>query len=600
MGNGSGRLPWFRAYVCLFTIFCGVYVSAGIGKSMFRGYLLYRLCQHHAATTSAFTVVLQNAPDPPGQTASGFCELLQFSPGAPTQLHSERSPSLKLPAAWKLLLRDAAVGASVYYITDGISPDVLDLDPTRVRLLEVSSPQEARWKPFVKGMAASKVVQRFMPLVSLGEMQHMREHVGAVETAAEVQARYIVLGGSVRGVLVQCKQDTAEIVDHALSHATSLDAVLSSSTVSGELQGAGLAHIPSTLVHFRVSEDQEASGALVTEAGEIAPQPSVAPPLSKYEPIFASNYVRRAIVSKFHSKFISVLGEMVRTPDLPSTSVLQGNLFEEFVHQRLQSAVSNPCLLRSLDSAAAAFATSTVDLSAYTCVEFDDVSELGAMELQEGRYYKPISKSFGAVDFVLGTQVVGNMTLNLRHGISITALLRVVRAMGSVPVEGEERPVLRFYWILPTRSLFQRMKKQPLSYGGRVIPPHDASGAVTGSAAEMFQKLQELEQLVRLQQFAVYMPPSESEEAAEEGGKTQELEAEDSAAGMQLVQDEDAVQGDAAAAAAAAGGAAPETRKRKAAQTTSATAGASTPKRGGGGGRGGRGGGAAAARQGTR
>jgi len=45
-----------------------------------------------------------------------------------------------------------------------------------VRLLEVSSPQEARWKPFVKGMAASKVVQRFMPLVSLGEMQHMRDN----------------------------------------------------------------------------------------------------------------------------------------------------------------------------------------------------------------------------------------------------------------------------------------------------------------------------------------------------------------------------------------------------------------------------------------
>ena len=492
-------------------------LSAGIGKSMFRGYLLYRLCQSHAKANSAFTVVLQNAPDTPGQTATGVCELLQFSPGAPHPLHSERSPSLKLPAAWKLLLRDAAVGASVYYVTDGISPDVLDLDPTRVRLLEVSSPQEARWKPFAKGMAAGKVEQRFMPLVSLSEMLHMREHVGVVETAAEVKARYHVLGGSVRGALVQCKQDATEIVAHALSHAASLDAVLSSSTVSGELQGAGLAHIPSTLVHFRVNEDEEARGVLVTEAGQAAlPVPAVAPPFSKYEPIFASNYVRRAVVTKFHSKFISLLGEMVRTPDLPSTSVLQGNLFEEFVHQRVQATQSNPCPLRSLDSGPGAVAAaSTVDLSAKTCVEFDDVSELTALALQEDRYYKPISKSFGAVDFVLGRDVVGNMTLNLRHGISLVALLRVVHAMGFQPVpQGANAPTLHFYWLLPTRALFQRMRQQPLAYHGRVVTADagDADGR---------QKLAQLHSLVQLQQFAVLVAPptSAAHDDAEAGGE---------------------------------------------------------------------------------
>jgi hypothetical protein len=504
---------------------CAFYLLlAGIGKSMFRGYLLYCLCELHSKANTAFTVILQNSVDTPGHTTVGTCELLQFgyaTQGAVATVHSERSPSSKLPAAWKTLLRDGLPNTSMYYITDGIIPDVLDLDPTKVRVLEVTSPQESRWKRFTNGIAAGAVVERLMPLVSLSEMLHMREHVGALD-AAEVTARYRVLGGSVRGVLLRSNNTAEEIVVQALSHAATLDAVLSSNTMSGDLQGAGLAHIPSTLVHFRVSEEEEAARPLVNEAGDVASvAPSVAPPFSKYEPVFASNYVRREITTKFHLQFVTILSEMVNTANLPHTSVLQGNLFEEFAHQHMQAADSKPCPIRLLGAiAGAAAVAASVDLSGLPCVEFDDATELTALQLTDDHYYKPISKSFGAVDFVLGKDVVGNMTLNLRHGISLSALLRVVRAMGFQPAAQEtEVPKLRFYWLLPTRALFQRMKPQPLSYRGRVVlPPANIANADAGQ-----QRLQELQSCVELQQFAVLVAPSASGQSL----KRRQLEEEE-------------------------------------------------------------------------
>jgi len=368
-----------------------------------------------------------------------------------------------------------------------------------------------------------------MPLVSLAEMLHLREHVGQL-SAEEVATRYRQLGGSIRGVIVRAKESPEQMVNKALAHAGSLDAVISSSTMSGELEGAGLAHIPSTLVHFRVIEEDEAGGPLVNEAGDVLPSaasPPIAAPFTRYEAVFASNYVRSQIRHKFHSRFLAMLGEMVRTADLPYTSVLQGNLYEEFVHERMQDVNPNPCPIRSLEPRTGLpVVASILDLSGRASVEFDDATDLAALELKATHYYKPISKSFGAVDFVLGLDTVGNMTLNLRHGISITALLRVAHAMGFQPVKhGEAAPVLRFFWLLPSRNLFKRMKKQPLSYGGRVIPPLDSCSAASSCSAPSsqatptlaagHQKLIELGKLVQLQQFAVYMPPQR-----EDKGKT--------------------------------------------------------------------------------
>ena len=421
-----------------------------------------------------------------------------------------------------------------------------------------------------------------MPLVSLVEVKHLCAHIGALNEA-EVIDRYKHLGGSVRGVIVRGRVPAEDLVSSALTHAGSLDAVLSSSTMSGELEGSGVAHISSTLVHFRVVEEEEAGGPLVNEAGDELPPsaaPRVAAPFTRFEAVFASNYIRSQIRLKFHSRFTAMLGEMVRTADLPFTSVLQGNLYEEFVHERMQAKRPNPCPARCLEPATAGAASGSSDLSSMPCVEFDDASDLAALKLAANTYYKPISRSFGAVDFVLGLDIVGNMTLNLRHGISITALLRVVRAMGFTPVGVDvAAPALNFFWLLPSRSLFKRMKKQPLSYAGRVIPALSsaAASAVPALTAGQ-QKLHELQQLVRLHQFAVYFPPEEQEtDETAEGGEEEEHEQEE------VVMDIQEEIGETAAAALTSTGG----RKRKAqsaAAVAAATSGASASKRGGRGG----------------
>lgn len=482
--------------------------AAGIGKSVFRYYLLHRLCEKHVSNHEAFSVIMQAAPDEVGlQPGAGSSTLLRF--GADGSFSSEQSPSSRLPTAWKQQL--ISPNCPAYYITDGLPPDVSQLDPKKVRILEVSSPLEKRWKHFTNGLAAGVVDTRYMPLAPLAEMQHMREHVATLLTSSEVRARYEKLGGSIRGVLVRNRISAEAIIQTALAHAKSLDAVMASSTTSGELEGSGIAHIPSTLVHFRVVEEESAE-ELVDAHCNLVQSPLVADPFSIYEAVFASNYIRHQLLAKFHSRFVVLLSELVNTADLPYTSVLKGNLYEEFVHQRMQGAAAAPCEIRSLEPGVVA-AAAPLNLSGKPLVEFDGEVELAGLQLQEGHLYKPISKSFGAVDFVLGLDVVGNMTLNLRHGISISALLRVVQAMRFQPVaDGETPRVLRFLWLLPSRNLFHRMKKQPLSYRGRVIPPFAASAAAASSSTPARtaaqQKLLELEQRVQLQQFAVFMPPS--------------------------------------------------------------------------------------------
>jgi hypothetical protein len=427
------------------------------------------------------------------------------------------------------MLRCPPTGEPIYYITDGMPPLASAVDPARVHILEVSSPQRRRWKSFKEGLAAGLVDERYMPLVSLAEMLHLAPHVGTVPlAAAEVITRYKKLGGTARGVLVRSREAPEDMVHTALAHASSLDAVLSSSSTSGELEGSGLAQITSALIHFQVSEEQALAASDDGQADALSPSAltRVQKPYSHYEPVFASNYVRGAILRKFRSRFVALLGEMVRSADLPYTSVMQGRLYEEFVHKRIQDARANACQVRSLEPRAPS-AIDTVDLCGWQCVEFDDIAELA--NACDGRYYKPISKSFGAVDFVLGRNIVGNMTLNLRHGISLAALLCVVRAMGFEPVQrGERAPVLSFYWMLPSLGLFQRMPLQALSHGGCVIK--DAASSSTSEGQEMWR---ELRSRVRLQQFAVYMSPAAAEEAS-----AAEIEASEPISAMDVEADD--------------------------------------------------------------
>lgn len=470
---------------------------------MFRCWIIYTLClEHiHGEVKSSFSIILQSPPDPRGYP--GQCELLQFIPGivstAPT-ITAQRINSSNLPIEWKELMKDSSSEHRVYYITDGMSPDISQLDPKRVRVLEVSSPERSRWKPFTHGIASGVVFTRYMPLVSLFEMQQIRIHVGNGMTDIEVKTRYTILGGSVRGVMLT-GATPEDIIADALQGTNSLDNIMATTT-SGDIGGAGTASISSTIIHFSVNEEEEVSSLTVLSTTS---DPVIMKPFTHYESVFASNYIRRVVLEKFRSRFVTILGEMVNTADLPYTSVLQGNLFEQFAHNQIVGINSNVCSIRRLELPESEF---TIDLSGKQCIEFDDVEELKDLELNNFHYYKPISKSFGAVDFMIGKDIVGNMTLNLRHGISITALLRVVYGMRL-----KDKRSLKFYWLVPSLGIYRRMKKQSLLYKGKVIPELDIEDDLSPTIAQ--QKLHELSQLVQLEQYVVLMQPMNIHELKE-------------------------------------------------------------------------------------
>ena len=496
---------------------------------MFRCLVLFCLCQDHVASNKAFVIILQEEQ---------YCRLLRFTPapassssfssasaipvggslrGSPV-LMTQRCASSRLPGEWDRLLQDPKEEC-VYYIADGVVPQTSQLDSAKVHVLEVSSPQEKRWKSFVKESSTKEVVKkRYMPLVSLLEMQHMSERVGSLTSVAEVSARYSRLGGSARNVL-QSSESAALIVENAILNAGSLDPVLGS-TMEGP--AAGLAHIPSTLVHFRVIEEEELKDSLVTPSGELVqPSPTAtASPFSQYEPIFASNYIRARIAFYYKSKFVSILSEMVQSSQLPSTSTLQGLLYEEWVHKEFAEGGSLQHEIRELTSSSAsspaASRTNTFNVTRYT--EFDGLQALNQYVFVKGsgHYYKPISRSFGAVDFIFEADV-GNMTLNVSHGISLEALLNVVKAMKFEP-KILAPPVLRFLWFVPQRGVFQRFGKQSLTYKGHVM-----ANCTAPAGKEMWK---DLNSRVKLQQYVVLMVPGERARAKKEQSAIAQITSE--------------------------------------------------------------------------
>ena len=394
----------------------------------------------------------------------------------------------------------------------------LSLDPRRVHVLEVSSPQEARWKPFMKSDFARYVHMRYMPMVSLAEMHSLRKILQPSSTDAGMIARYKVLGGTVRGALI-LTTDAKELVENALRNTPSLDAI-KSVTMGGELDSSGIATIPSTLVHFRVWEETEEDELDPTASSHVPTKP-----FTHYEPIFASNYVRKQIRTRFQRDFVQDLQALVDISELPSVNSLTGSLYESRAHEVMEGSEQRSSKIRSLQGKGD---LSALNLYGMLCHEFDDLSEL-----QPG-YNRPLSKSLGAVDFVIQSDkpqrcFVGNMTLNLRHGISIKRLLEVVLAMGFKPVRSP--PELKFLWLLPNLKLYHAMAKQNFTYGGLVVS--DPSNTPSSSRTQLTPGEQlrlRLQRLVNLHQCAVYMPPSVDKPVQAEtsqGGELSEMREQD-------------------------------------------------------------------------
>jgi hypothetical protein len=387
-------------------------------------------------------------------------------------------------------------GVPVYYLVDGMPPELSDSFPKEVHVLEVSSPKPDRWKEFEKEETAN-VRTYFMPLLSLTELLSMKAI--SSYTSAQIRERYHLLGGSTRSVLCSAKA-APSIIDDAFLTSAGLDGIIESN--DGVLQAS--IDVSSTLIHLSVNEESDA--VLVEDPSESAAavDPEPAAPYTKYEPVFASRYVRHQITSRRNQKFVTVLRQLVSSStSIMYTSVLQGRMFEDYVNSRIVSEDANLCMKRSLS---APHLETEFDFSRRALVEFDSLDELRG-RLAEGTSCHPINQGFGAVDFI-ARGVVGNMTLNVRHGISLSKLEKVVDFLIAQQPAGAAVPMpLEFWWVVPSRVQYEKLHAQPLRLGGRVAS---------------LDRQNALAQKVTLQQLVVLMQPNLRSEkrrrGSDEGG----------------------------------------------------------------------------------
>ncbi|MDO9333800.1 MAG: hypothetical protein Q7T57_04685 [Dehalococcoidales bacterium] len=190
-------------------------------------------------------------------------------------------------------------------------------------------------------------------------------------------------------------------------------------------------------------------------------------------------------------------------------------MYEDYVNSRIVDAASNLCKKRALVSAPSLVETS-FNFSGKALVEFDDLRELQG-KLAVNTSFHPINQGFGAVDFItLG--VVGNMTLNIRHGISLSKLEKVADFLIAEQADGAAVPMpLEFWWVVPSRKQYEKLKNQSLMLKGRV------------ASAE---KQQAFAAKVILRQFVVLMRPDgigkrkgkdESEEERGDGADDEQM-----------------------------------------------------------------------------
>lgn len=290
---------------------------------MFRCYILHQLCAHHIPLKESFTIILQTRIS----EVEGYCQWMQFRENG--RIRSETSPDERLPHAWAdMLMTPTPSCGPIYYLTDGIPPVTSSLDPARVHILEVSSdsPHRRRWNSFEDGLTAGWVHERYMPLASLDEIEHMRPYLRPSLSIDEVRERYRILGGSIRNVLVKTHKSPDAILARDLAYATTLDTLLagslSDSTISGDMQAClGMPLIPSTIIHHRVIEESEEAetqtvvpNRIVDDNGDAyvvpvtpSPSPFAGPhPFSRFEPIFASPHIRYEIRKRLraHCQFV--------------------------------------------------------------------------------------------------------------------------------------------------------------------------------------------------------------------------------------------------------------------------------------------------------
>ena len=430
--------------------------NAGIGKSAFGAYLLWRAVQARR------TVVYVS-----DKAKNAFV------------LHGDgRGESF--PAGHYIDRADALLDEkSTVLICDGVKPPVVD-----AFTLLITSPVRERWKEFDK---LPDELRFFFPVFSRGEMGDMLRacfpRLLADATSggeAGVWARYGKWGGIPRYVFSKLDPVSQAQLTYALNSSTLVEELVKHLGVVEIASDSAVSH---RLVHLKLRGE--------TDVDVVNPRDASWYEISRSElgSRFIAEGVFRAVQSQRSERINSLLAA---GPDSLNASVaaLYGSLFAQGALEAL--AAGGTFQLFDLTGGADAGKLvlphcSTVFFGDVRALEEAAAARRGTAEM-DASIFLPTSATFTAVDAVLGRgRALVNFTINLQHDLK---LCNAAGTEGAIPVaralgvgEGDE---IAFYWALPRRR-FEAACKACKPF--RVTAPPGAAGALAGRRIRQYALL---------------------------------------------------------------------------------------------------------------
>jgi len=403
----------------------------GIGKSLFLLYMLWVVLRRRHS--SSIAVLFLRSTGPPGSTFDAF--MIHASPHSVVVTRSARDVIL-----WPRGVTER------YSFADGCNP----MDTEAAAALEVSSPQLPRYQYFQKLPGVQTV---YMPGFSLSELFLVQKVRFPSLSVDVVRERYRILGGSAQLVLEHTESDPCSLIQDAFGR-TPIDSLM-----------RGIESNDITVSHRLLHFDVETDGAY---------------PFRMRKPTFGSVFIRQEVAKQLktsHRHYVSWLCDSLCDSSQMSNhlSKLRGRLFEDWVVQRFcEGGRFRWRLARASSDEPELY---LFEPSTQLC-EVDSAEEIALAP--DHAVSRPMSPSFGGIDFIRQGRDLFNVTCDIPHGLSLSALTNVAALMrrGQQP--------LRFFWVVP-RGLYTRMKA-PQRF-------HDSNGHVVDEE-KLPDELRSMEQYV--------------------------------------------------------------------------------------------------------
>ena len=407
--------------------------NAGIGKSAFGAYLLWRAVQARR------TVVYVSEKVKDAFILHGDGRVEAF-----TKPHFDDRCSVVLD------------DVSAVLICDGVKPPICS-----AFTVLITSPVRERWKEFDKCGDAQRL---FFPVFSRREIEDMRRTcfplLSGTEAEAGVQQRFEKWGGIPRYVLGKLDEDSQAELKSAVT-LVNIDELFGKLGARQHESNDSTSH---RLLHFKTAGEASAAGGAFLNPGDAASYFLTSSELG-------SPYIKRLVFDAFEAKDLRRLDELLaRVPTSPAAAKLFGELYELGALQALLAGGEFDCceLSEGGKDGTLALPPSKTSFFASAAELASTVRALSPATL-DSTIFVPSSTNYTAVDAALGrSKALVNFTINMEHELKLHHATRV--GEGAAPVaDALGAPEITVYWALPSeRYDAVRRRRTPFPVTGLV------------------------------------------------------------------------------------------------------------------------------------